>query len=630
MPVDEEELVEPSFPTEHPRIYLGKHKARLQAALSENGAPAARFKQQVDGWIAGGDIYGFEAWNAALVGQLTGDPKYCTKAVAAIELQVATAEATIASGAKPIVANNSYLYVGDLIGDLALTYDWCHAQVSSAQKTRWFAYANQAIANVWNPTGATWGGKSFAWSGWSVDNPSNNYFYSFMRATMLVGLATKGELPQGDQWITQFRTTKLANQLVPTFNADLVGGGSLEGTGYGVAMRRLYELYDFWHATTGERIASLTTHTKTSMYAFMHQVMPTLDRIAPTGDHARDRTAPFFDYHRNYLQELVHLNATDSGAGRAKTMIAGSNLPRMSHAFMAVYDFLYDNADVAAQPLEDMNTAYHAKGIGQVYARSGWDKNATWINLIAGPYNESHAHQDQGSLLVFKGGWLAQDANLQSKSGIMQDIGTHGLVRIDSGGAPLKQQLDTVSRITAIKQTASYFYVAADVTPAYKNNPAVQMVHRELVFLPPNVVVVFDRVKTSSDTRQTWQLPTPVAPAVSGNRATITSAGHTLEVTRVAPASASTSVFNFASNASYTGGFRLDTTVSGGDNRYLHVLSLDGGASSVAGSGATGVTVNLAGGGQATVAFNRDTTGATLTIGTTTTNLAAAVDALPY
>ena len=626
----EEELSAPTYPTAHPRIYLGKHKARLQTALTADSPAASRFKQRVDQWVAGTTIYGFEAWNAALMGQLTNDPKYCTKAVAEIEKQVVAAEAKIAAGVKPIVAENSYLAIGELIGDLALTYDWCHAFVSSSQQTRWFAYANQAVANVWNPTGATWGGKSFAWSGWSVDNPSNNYFYSFMRATMLVGLATKGEFPQGDQWITQFRTKKLANQLVPTFNEDLVGGGSLEGTGYGVAMRRLYELYDVWHATTGERIASLTTHTKTSMYAFMHQVMPTLDRIAPTGDHARDRTAPFFDYHRNYLQELVHINASDAGAGRAKTMITGSNLPRMSHGFMAVYDFLYDNADVEAQPLEDMNTAYHAKGIGQVYARSGWDKNATWVNLIAGPYNESHAHQDQGSLLVFKGGWLASDANLYSKSGIMQDIGTHGLVRIDSGGAPLKQQLDTVSKITALKQSAKFFYVAADVTPAYKNNPAVQMVHREMVFLPPNVVVVFDRVKTVSGTSQTWQLPTPVAPTVSGNRATITSAGHTLEVTRVAPASASTSVFNFANNAAYSGGFRLDTTVSGGDNRYLHVLSLDGGASSVAASGPTGVTVNLAGGGQATVAFNRDTTGATLTIGNSTTDLTAGVAALPY
>ena len=627
---EESELSAPVFPTAHPRIYLPKHKARLQAALTANSAAASRFKQRVDQWVAGTTIWGFEAWNAALMGQLTNDPKYCTKAVGEIEKQVVAAEAKIASGAKPVVAENSYLAIGEVIGDLALVYDWCHTKVTAAQKARWFNYANQAIWNVWNPTLAKWGNQTHTWSGWSTNNPSNNYYYSFLRATMLVGLATRGEFPQGDQWVTQFRSAKIGTQLVPTFNTALVGGGSLEGTGYGVAMRRLYELYDFWYATTGEQISQLTTHTKTSLYAFMHQVTPTLDRIAPTGDHARDRAAPFFDYHRNYLQELAHLNPTDIASGRAKTMIAASNIPQMSQSFMYAYDFLYDNSAIVAKPLDGMNTAYHAKGIGHVYARSGWDTNATWINLIAGPYNESHAHQDQGSLLVFKGGWLAQDANLQSKSGIMQTVDTHGLVRIDSGGVPLKQQLNNVSKLTALHKGANYVHVAADVTPAYKNNSAVQMVHREVVFLPPNVVVVFDRVKTSAGTTQTWQLPTPVSPAISGNTATITSAGHSLKVTRVAPSAATMSVFNFASNASYTGGYRLDEKVSGGDNRYLHVLSLDGGATSVVAAGATGVTVNLASGGQATVTFNRDTTGATLKIGATTTNLTAVVDTLPY
>ena len=33
---------------------------------------------------------------------------------------------------------------------------------------------------------------------------------------MLLGLASKGEDPQGDAWVTEFRDTKILNQLVPT------------------------------------------------------------------------------------------------------------------------------------------------------------------------------------------------------------------------------------------------------------------------------------------------------------------------------------------------------------------------------------------------------------------------------
>ena len=83
----------PTYPTQHPRIYLTPQQARLEAALAANTPAATRFKAKVDTWVGGGDICGFQAWNAALLGQLTGDAAYCTKAVAAVEAQVAAAEA---------------------------------------------------------------------------------------------------------------------------------------------------------------------------------------------------------------------------------------------------------------------------------------------------------------------------------------------------------------------------------------------------------------------------------------------------------------------------------------------------------------------------------------------------------
>src|SRR5262249_32492213 len=159
-----------------------------------------------------------------------------------------------------------------------------------------------SVLNIWNHEGASWGGKPFPWDGWATDDPSDNYYYSFLRATMLVGLATHGDWRDGDSWVTAFHDTRLLGALVPLFDTDLVGGGSREGTGYGVSMRDLFFLYDLWAATTGETIADKTPHTRASMLALMHQTVPTLDRIAPTGDQSRDATAMFFDYHRNYLQ----------------------------------------------------------------------------------------------------------------------------------------------------------------------------------------------------------------------------------------------------------------------------------------------------------------------------------------
>ena len=64
------------------------------------------------------------------------------------------AEGKISAGQAPEVAADSYLEIGDLIGDLALVYDWCFPQTTAAQRTRWLAYADQAVWNVWNHTTA--------------------------------------------------------------------------------------------------------------------------------------------------------------------------------------------------------------------------------------------------------------------------------------------------------------------------------------------------------------------------------------------------------------------------------------------------------------------------------------------
>jgi len=620
----------PVFPTAHPRIYLTPNRARLSAALSAGTPAASRFKSTVDQWVGGADLWGFSAWNAALVGQLTGGAAYCTKAVSTIEAQVTAAEASIAAGQAPEVAADSYLNVGDMIGDLALVYDWCFDQVSSAQRTRWLKYADQAVWNVWNAPTAKWGSATIPWTGWATNDPSDNYYYSFLRATMLLGLAAKGEDSQADAWITQFHDTKLMNQLVPTFTTDLVGGGSREGTGYGVAMRRLFELYDWWHATTGEDLALTTTHARQSLLSMVHQMVPTLDRVAPTGDQSRDSTASFFDYHRNYLQELIQQFATDRLAARAKTQLAGSSVPTMTTGFMAVYDFLYDDATVTAAAV-DLNTTHYSSGIGELYARSGWDTHATWVNLIAGPYTEDHAHQDQGSLMIYKDGWLGYDSVINSFSGLTQDTTAHSLVRINSGGAPVRQVVGTKPQLVSLHQGPGYTYAAADLTPAYNGNSAVQKVQREVVYLLPDVVVVFDRVQSPAGTTQTWQLASPSAASISGSVASIAGSGHTLKVQELSGGSMSVTPFTSVSS-DYSGGSRLDETMAGGDNRYLHVLSIDGAAPSVTAAGdAThpGVTVAMANGHSATVTFVRDTTGATLVLDGTTTSLAAGVDSLP-
>jgi hypothetical protein len=418
------------------------------------------------------------------------------------------------------------------------------------------------------------------------------------------------------------------SQLVPMFDMDLVGGGSREGTGYGVAMRNLFELYDFWRASTGEDIAMKTGHTRASMVAFIHQVVPTLDRVAPTGDQSRDSTAALFDYHRAYLEELVSLFPSDPVAPRVQAMLAASTVPKMGQQFMHGYDFLYGNASVTPTTLEGLGTAYYASGIGQIYARSGWDKHATWLNFTAGPYTQSHAHQDQGALLFYKDGWLAYDPVVDSKSGLSQNVDAHSTMRLVSGTTTIPQKAGRSSKVLALHRGTGYLHAAADITPMYGSS-SVQKVQREVVYLEPDCVVVYDRVVTAGAS-QVWQLAMPKQPTINGTKTQMTASGHTLTIERASPATGPTAtVYDYKTDSDFSGGFRLDETAAAGDNRWLHVIWIDNAVGSVVTNDANTVTINLAGGTVAKVAFDPDNVGGTLMLGNSTVTLGAAVDSLP-
>jgi hypothetical protein len=232
--------------------------------------------------------------------------------------------------------------------------------------------------------------------------------------------------------------------------------------------------------------------------------------------------------------------------------------------------------------------------------------------------------------MIYKGEWLAYDAVVNSNSGLRQETGAHSLVAITSGGTAIPQVMGTSSQLVALHTGVGWLYAASDVTAAYGGNAAVSQVQREILFLQPDTVVVYDRVNTASSTTQTWQLASPIQPTINGTTATIAGTSHTLTVQRLEP-SATASVYDYATqdpSDDYNGGFRLDEQIAGADQRFLHVLSIDGAVSSATGSGDS-VTVTLASGTTVMIAFNHSAIGATLTVGGQTTALVAGIDSLP-
>jgi hypothetical protein len=580
--------------------------------------------------------YLFQNWFAALMFRVTGSTTYADFAIKRIDAMVASEEALIAAGKAASVSGDSYLDVGPMVGDVALVYDWCYDRMTASQRTRWINYMNQAVYNVWNYNSASWGGKSFPWSGWATSDPSDNYYYSFLRATMLTGLATLGENASASQWLTQFRTTKIGNELIPTFNSDLTGGGSREGTGYGVAMKGLFQLYDWWERSTGERIATLTPHTLASTTWLSHMIMPTLDHLAAVGDQSRDSTVAFFDYHREYLLSLITLFPQERMSSVAKILLDNSSVPQMTSSFEYFADYLYQPPALPTAAVTDLSTTYWGSGTGELLMRSaGGDKTAAFSEFACGPYTQSHAPHDQGAFQIFGGEWLAPTGNIYTNSGIQQGEDFNNLVRItDSSGNLVTQVYNTSCNMAALADNSTYTYALAKVTPVYSGKSLVQKVEREYLFIKPSTFVVFDRVASTSGTKRIWTLNLAKAPAtINGDQLTYVGTNTSpsrMDVFRVAPTGLSYTVntlnlgpYDTALNANAR---RIDVVdTAGTQSNFLHVIGTNATNAPVVSNvtrsdatGQTGVSFKLSDGRTVVARFNNTTTGGSLTITSST------------
>ena len=521
----------------------------------------ARFKGFVDQAVGGNPGYAFSATDAVYMYRLTGTVAYANLAIQMIETQVSEAEADIAANRNPEVAGDSYLYVGDMIGDLALVYDWCGPLLAPAQRTRWATYAEQAVWNVWNHQQAKWGTRLAPWSGWSVDNPGNNYYYSFLEATMYWTFASNSST-----WRTFLQTQKIPP--LTAYFATLPGGGSREGTGYGLSFGRLFGLYRFWRDNTNVNLATQNTHLTDSIDYWIHATVPTLDYLAPIGDQSRVSMPEMYDYHRKLVLEARAMTADAGARDRASWWLGHISLPRMSSGFNFRYDML--PAGTSAQAPTALY--YHATGVGALFARTDWSPDAMWFAFVAGPYTESHAHQDQGSFTLYAHDWLAVTENVWTHSGIQQGGDVHNVVRFVQGGNTVPQREGTTSTMTVTPGANGVLDVSANLTPSFDGSAAVTSWQRALHFANRHLTVT-DDFAVASGVQAIFQVNTPVQPVITGKTAR---AGNLL-ITVTAPATATLTAveWNPLDPTEFYSGWKLE--VRGAGNRFVVDLAEAGG-----------------------------------------------------
>jgi hypothetical protein len=548
----------------------------LQAALVLAGVPAGakiipaessvdkgssayrRFRDWVDESVSHPPGYGFSARDAALLGRLSGEKKYCELAVRLADEQVTRAEAAIAKGEAPEVAGDSYLEIGLRIADVALAYDVCQSETSPEQRNRWRAYAERTLENVWNPLAAKWGDKAAPWSGWAVDDPGNNYYYSFLEATMYWGLAT-----DSPHWLSLLRDEKLPAVLA--YFAKVPGGGSREGTGYGTSLGRLFALYNLWRDSTGADLAAADPHVADTIAYWVHATVPTLDRFAPIGDQARVSIPELYDYQRCLMLEARRFTQDPRAQNLAEWWLHHISVREMTAGFNYRCGLLPAGHDAPA-PTEHV---YYASGTGQLFARSDWSRNAMWLNFSAGDYSQSHAHQDQGSFTLFAGDWLAVSENIWTHSGIHQESETNNVVRFVANGRDIPQQSPSLSTMTITSQDAATgeVHATSNLTSAYPRRAGIESWWRSIDFVDRSLTV-HDTYTVRPNVEAIFQLNVPTKPTVNGQEI---EAGR-LKIEVIKPENARISVLDWSSRgAEFTSGWRID--IAGGDREFVVKLS---------------------------------------------------------
>ena len=230
------------------------------------------------------------------------------------------------------------------------------------------------------------------------------------------------------------------------------------------------------------------------------------------------------------------------------------------------YPFLQtqiENASVPFDP-EKLPPARNFDEMGQVFMRSGMGENDTYALFTCGGSVAAHRHYDNLNFVIYHGGHLAMDtgtrwrkdipANMNHLLNYFSQTVAHNCVVIHQPGEPnvpfwgmeadvnhggQHKVLGSVLKGFEINDLFPFVYVAGDATECYRQGPdpierpigehdtrppvprnpnlpdKADLVTRQMVFLPPNHFVVFDRVKTTdAGYRKDWLIHTANEPQI--------------------------------------------------------------------------------------------------------------------
>jgi hypothetical protein len=476
----------------------------MRAAASA-GAPAWRkLKANVDANVDRPELGESSPLNMAVAHLLTGDRRYCDR--------LAGESRRLMKSANP--RGDSYYGYAGIMESLAVTLGYCGPLVDAPLRGEIASYLDRWTDEIWFHNRGT---------GWGLKDPGNNYHISFLLGTAWAGLALHGAGHPNAQKYLDMAVRGIAREL--SYVAERCpGGGWIEGTNYGEGSKgRLVDLASLAAAGSNYNPFRASGYFPAALLYSHHQLLPGNTYLYPAGDMARvsDMAANPFD--RRYVQQIVYWLA-DSDARAVGQWYLEHVVPDYSTGFREpgqLWRDLVFGLDIPSKPQGTLPLAYVAKGDNFVSIRSGWDSHATAL-MVSGASNidQSHAHLDTGGFTIWRDGWQVVDAVTYSHSGLLQEPGAHNLVHVYGA----KRMTVAPKGLLRFADDPHASYLQIDATGLYAGygsrgvTPLLREFTREMVYLKPDVVLVYDRVQPAIEgTPFDWRMHFPARPAAAGS-----------------------------------------------------------------------------------------------------------------
>lgn len=474
-------------------LFTKNRLAKVRADAQANTEAFRELKETVDRYLTDLNVYKSGAENAALVYLLTGDERYAASAYAWAKQAMA----------KDLRAG-SYLEFGEITRPVALVLDWVRDGLTAAQKKELADFLDASTNELWfDNRGSQWGisDDDFSFAG-------NNYRMAFIEGTAFAGYALRsfGD-SRGQRWI-DLAVDKIERKggVLDYMNELQSGGDWLEGTNYGErSKQRLYRGLAAIASMGDKNFFRESPYFANSIEYAVYQVQPGNRFMYPGGDLARSAASEISPYDREYVQIATYW-LCDSPArrlGQYYLSNVATSYNDEAHSFdygSGKYLELLFALDLPQHDPSTLPLSFRASGTNWINARSGWDDGATSVSISGAPvFTQSHQHQDMGSFVVWKRRWLAINPETTGGDGPFWPAEANQGLFVPNREARFDG--DPVPGLTRFVDQDAVVYAQIDMSNLYRTRPGSGAVEtllnehtREIVYLRPNTLFVFDRV----------------------------------------------------------------------------------------------------------------------------------------